>query len=155
ARNDSRLGARTSNFTHECSRMIPLFSVVIPVFNRARTLPAALESVLAQTEQDFEILVIDDGSSDDPAAVVAGFPDPRIRCVRQENCGAGAARNRGIDLARGRFIAFLDSDDRFLPHHLSSMRSMLENRKNTTAYAPMIVDRGAGISFVKPLRALA
>jgi glycosyltransferase involved in cell wall biosynthesis len=130
------------------------FSVVIPVFNRTRTLPAALQSVLAQSEQDFEVLVIDDGSSDDPAAVVAGFADSRMRCVRQENRGAGAARNHGIDLARGRFIAFLDSDDRFLPHHLAGMRRLLEGKEAAAGYAPMIVERGRGVRFVKPPRPL-
>jgi glycosyltransferase involved in cell wall biosynthesis len=135
--------------------MTPFFSIVIPVFNRARTLPAALQSVLAQTEQDFELLVIDDGSSDDPASIVAGFADPRMRCVRQENRGAGAARNRGIDLARGRFVAFLDSDDRFLPDHLATMRALLDGTLDTAGYAPMVVERGPGICFVKPPRALA
>ena len=134
--------------------MNPYFSVVIPVFNRTQTLPAALQSVLAQSEQDFEVLVIDDGSSDDPAAVITGFADSRLQCVRQENRGAGAARNRGIDLARGRFIAFLDSDDRFLPHHLGGMRALLDGRENTAGYAPMIVERGRGVRFVKPPRAL-
>lgn len=134
--------------------MTPFFSVVIPVFNRARKLRTALESVLAQTEQDFEVLVIDDGSSDDPASVVAAIADPRMRCVRQENRGAGAARNHGIDLARGRFVAFLDSDDRFLPDHLATMRRLLNETTNTAGYAPMVVERGTGISFIKPPRAL-
>jgi glycosyltransferase involved in cell wall biosynthesis len=134
--------------------MTPFYSVVIPVFNRAHSLSAALRSVLAQSEQDFEVLVIDDGSSDDPASLVAGFTDARMQCVRQENRGAGAARNRGIDLARGRFVAFLDSDDRFLPHHLAAMRDLLERTQNTAAYAPMIVERGAGVRFIKPPRAL-
>jgi glycosyltransferase involved in cell wall biosynthesis len=133
----------------------PCFSVVVPVYNRADEIEAALRSVLAQTEQDFEVLVIDDGSSDDPASVVAGFGDPRIRCVRQENRGGSAARNHGIDLARGRFVAFLDSDDRFLPEHLATMRALLEQTENTAGYAPMIVERGSGIHFVKPPRAPA
>ena len=134
--------------------MNPFFSVVIPVFNRTRTLSAALQSVLSQTEQDFEVLVIDDGSSDDPASVVAGFADPRMSCVRQENRGASAARNHGIDRARGCLIAFLDSDDRFLPDHLATMRDLLAETNDTAGYAPMIVERGGGINFVKPPRAL-
>ncbi|MDE3115120.1 MAG: glycosyltransferase family 2 protein, partial [Pseudomonadota bacterium] len=105
----------------------PLFSVVIPVYNRAELLRSALESVRAQSCQDFEIVVVDDGSTDDPAKTVAAFADPRIRCVRQNNRGASAARNRGIALARGRFVAFLDSDDCFLPHHLERMAKLLEN----------------------------
>ena len=132
----------------------PLFSVIIPVFNRADVLATALASVLAQSCQDFEIVVVDDGSADDPAAIVTGFNDPRIRCVRQDNRGAGAARNRGIDLAHGRYVAFLDSDDRFLPHHLDAMARLLDGKSDTAGYARMIVDRGAGRTFLKPPRAL-
>src|SRR5438046_75965 len=105
----------------------PFFSVVIPVFNRAAPLASAIESVRAQAFQDFEIVVVDDGSADNPGAVVDSFADPRIRYVRQANAGGGAARNRGIDEAHGEFIAFLDSDDAFLPHHLASMHSLLED----------------------------
>ncbi len=130
----------------------PLFSVVIPVYNRAELLRGALESVRAQSCQDFEIVVVDDGSSDDPAKTVAAFADPRLRCVRQENRGASAARNRGIALARGRYVAFLDSDDGFLPHHLERMAKLLENTANTAGFARMIVDRGDGRSFLKPPR---
>ena len=96
----------------------PFFSVIVPVFNRASVLGASLLSVLAQTCQDFEIIVIDDGSSDNPRAVVESLNDPRIRFIRQENQGGGTARNTGINAAQGRFIAPLDSDDLFLPHHL-------------------------------------
>ena len=93
----------------------PFFSVVIPVYNRADVFAMALQSVLDQTEQDFEIIVVDDGSTDDPKSAIDRYSDSRIRFLRQENKGGGAARNAGIDLARGRFIAFLDSDDWFLP----------------------------------------
>jgi glycosyltransferase involved in cell wall biosynthesis len=135
--------------------MTPFFSVVIPVYNRAGPLAAALGSVLAQSEQDFEIVVIDDGSKDNPKAVADAIGDSRIRIVAQENCGGGAARNRGIDEARGAFIAFLDSDDVFLPHHLATMRVLLEGTRDTVGYARVIVDRGEGRSFLKPPRAIA
>src|SRR5271154_3281360 len=133
----------------------PFFSVVIPAYNRARVLPGALDSVLQQTDQDFEVIVVDDGSTDDPRAVVEDFHDPRIRYERKENGGGGSARNRGIDLARGRFVAFLDSDDVFLPHHLAAMRRLVESQKNVAGYARMIVERGWGRSFLKPPRAIA
>lgn len=134
--------------------MTPFYSVVIPVYNRARLLREALRSVLAQSEQDFEIVVVDDGSTDDPARVVADFADPRIVLVRQENRGGGAARNVGIDKARGWFVAFLDSDDRFLPHHLAAMRKLLQNAPGTVGYARIIVDRGEGRVILKPPRAI-
>jgi glycosyltransferase involved in cell wall biosynthesis len=136
------------------SDALPFFSVVIPVFNRAGVLAAAVKSVLDQTEQEFEIVIVDDGSSDDPQSVVACLADPRIRFLRQENKGGAAARNAGIDLARGRFTAFLDSDDRFLPDHLATMRRLLEGTNGVVGYARMIVDRGEGRTFLKPPRAI-
>lgn len=132
----------------------PLFCVVIPVFNRAQPLRRALRSVLDQTCQDFEIVVVDDGSTDDPKSIVDAIGDPRIRFIRQDNRGGGAARNSGIDQARGRLVAFLDSDDVFLPAHLDTMRHLLDGTNDTAGYAPMIVDRGKGRTFVKPPRAI-
>lgn len=133
---------------------IPFFSVIIPVYNRANALKRALASVLAQSNQDFEIIVIDDGSIDHPERVVAEIDDPRIQLIRQDNRGGGAARNAGIDKACGRFIAFLDSDDEFLPHHLEAMKNLLEGSRNTAGYARMIVDRGQGRTLIKPPRAI-
>lgn len=133
----------------------PHFSVVIPVYNRADVLGTAIKSVLAQTDQDFEIVVADDGSRDDPKNVCDAFNDPRIRYIRRPNGGGGAARNTGIDNACGAFIAFLDSDDTFLPHHLDAMRRLLASTTNTAGYARMIVDRGDGKTILKPPRAIA
>ena len=130
----------------------PFFSVVIPVFNRAGALGRAIESVRAQTFQDFEIVVVDDGSTDDPKSVIETFADPRIRFFRQSNAGGGAARNRGIDEAKGVFTAFLDSDDVFLPHHLDSMHALLEGTTQVVGYARVRVDRGDGRIFLKPPR---
>jgi glycosyltransferase involved in cell wall biosynthesis len=134
--------------------MTPLFSVVLPVYDRAALLGRALGSVLAQTVQDFEIVVVDDGSNDNPLRVVEAIGDPRIIFVRQENRGGGAARNTGIDKARGRFVAFLDSDDRYLPHHLAAMRRLLENTSGAMGYARILVDRGEGRVILKPPRAI-
>ena len=135
--------------------MSPLFSVIVPVYNRADVLGEAIGSVLAQTEQDFEIIVVDDGSRDDPKSAVEKFNDARIRFHAQENRGGGAARNAGIDLARGRYVAFLDSDDHYLPTHLETMRRLLDGQTRTIGYARMIVDRGEGRTFLKPPRAIA
>jgi glycosyltransferase involved in cell wall biosynthesis len=136
------------------SAATPLFSVVIPVYNRADVVGDAIRSVLAQTFQDFEIIVVDDGSRDNPRAVVESFADPRIRFHRQENRGGGAARNAGIDLAHGRLVAFLDSDDHYLPQHLETMHHLLDGTKNMVGYARMVVDRGNGKTFLKPPRAI-
>lgn len=137
------------------SAQIPFFSVIIPVYNRANVLRWAIESVLAQTEQDFEIIVVDDGSSDNPQIVIDRIVDPRIHYERQLNGGGGSARNKGIDLARGQFVAFLDSDDIFLPCHLATMRAVVEGTDQVAAYARIIVDRGTGQTFLKPPRAIA
>lgn len=97
-------------------------SVVVPLYNRSRTIRRTLESIRAQTLQDFETIIVDDGSSDDGPAVVESFiaetGDRRFRLVRQNNAGPGAARNRGIEESRSALLAFLDSDDEFLPHYL-------------------------------------
>ncbi len=94
-------------------------SVVIPTHNRADMLPRAIRSVLTQTVQDFEIIVVDDASTDDVKAVVQSFGDARIILVRHEACrGGSAARNTGIVSARGEFVAFLDDDDEWLPKKL-------------------------------------
>lgn len=96
----------------------PLASVIIPTFNRAAFLREAIDSVLAQTEQDFELIVVDDGSNDATRAVAASYGE-RVRYFFQSNAGASAARNAGIKNARGQFIVFLDSDDLWQPKKLA------------------------------------
>lgn len=132
----------------------PFFSVIVPVFNRAHMLERALRSVFAQSCQDFEIVVVDDGSTDNPRAVLDAIGDPRIRYLRQDNQGGGMARNTGINAAKGRYIAPLDSDDVFLPLHLERMRRMLEGKENVAGYARVLVNRGDGRMFLKPPRAI-
>jgi glycosyltransferase involved in cell wall biosynthesis len=95
----------------------PLVSVVIPTYNRASLIPAAIESVLGQTYKNIELIIVDDGSSDNTQEVLAGYGD-RIRVVLQENAGPAIARNRGIAISKGDIIAFLDSDDQWLPTKL-------------------------------------
>ena len=97
----------------------PRVSVIIPTYNRAGLLRAAIDSVLAQTFSDLELLVVDDGSTDDTQAMMRDFNDPRILYIRQENKGRSAARNVALARARGAYIAFLDSDDTYLPEKLA------------------------------------
>jgi glycosyltransferase involved in cell wall biosynthesis len=144
-----------ANFMNQLlANAAPTFSIVIPAFNRAKIIGRALQSVLSQSFSDFEIVVVDDGSKDDLEAVVSAISDPRIRYVWQENAGGSAARNRGIDEARGRYIAFLDSDDMFLPGHLAIMWQLVSGRNDLVAYAPVVVDRQNGKTFLKPPRGI-
>lgn len=98
---------------------VPSVSVIIPTYNRAHLVSRAIRSVLGQTYQDFEIIVVDDASVDGTEEVVKSFDDPRISYIRHEqNQGGSAARNTGIRAARGEYIAFLDSDDEWLAEKL-------------------------------------
>ena len=95
-----------------------LVSVIIPCYNQAHFLPESIESALAQTYQEIEVVVVDDGSFDNTADVVARYPD--VRCVRQENRGLGGARNTGFRASRGDYVLFLDADDRLTPNAVAA-----------------------------------
>jgi GT2 family glycosyltransferase len=97
----------------------PLFSVIVPAYNRSQLLREALASVMAQTFHDFELIVVDDGSTDDTSETVRRFGGP-VRFLQQANLGPGAARNFGADHAAGRYLAFLDSDDLWFPWTLDA-----------------------------------
>lgn len=104
----------------------PLFSVVIPAYKCANFIPITLQSVYVQTETNLEIVVVNDGSPDNTAAVLEQETDPRLRVITQENGGECSARNRGVREARGKYVAFLDSDDAWLPDHLATARDFFE-----------------------------
>ncbi len=103
-----------------------LVSVIIPTYNRSSDCKTAVESVLSQTYGDVEVLVVDDGSVDDTREVISGL-DERVRYIRQANAGVSAARNTGLEAATGEYIAFLDSDDAWLPWKLEAQLSVLRS----------------------------
>lgn len=103
----------------------PLISVIVPVYNAAEFIPAALESVLAQNYSDYELIVVDDGSTDDLTAVLQPYQS-HIHYVRQENAGSAQARNTGLNSARGQFIVFFDADDLMLPGKLRQQAAFLQ-----------------------------
>ena len=104
---------------------LPQISVVLPVFNGEETIGATIASVLAQTYRDFEVLVVDDGSTDRGADIVRAIADPRVRLLSFANAGPSASRNRGIAQARGEFVAFIDADDLWTPDKLERQRQAL------------------------------
>jgi glycosyltransferase involved in cell wall biosynthesis len=104
---------------------VPLVSVIIPAYNAERTLKASVDSVLAQDFRDFEIIVVNDGSSDSTKAILAAY-DSQIQVIDQNNRGAPAARNAGVSAANGKLIAFLDSDDLWSPDKLTQSVRALE-----------------------------
>lgn len=107
----------------------PFFTVVIPTYNRSHSIIDAVKSVLTQSFSDFELLIIDDGSTDNTRVLIGPFAekDARVNYVYQENAERSAARNHGISLAKGKYICFLDSDDLYLPDHLLEFRKVIES----------------------------
>jgi len=105
----------------------PTVSIIIPIYNRANLIGRALESVFLQSFQDFEIIIVDDASTDDLGSALKSFDDSRLQVLRHEkNNGAGAARNTGIRAAKGKYIAFLDSDDEWTRHKLAHQIAYLD-----------------------------
>lgn len=116
------------------------FSIVIPLYNKAPYVRCTVESALAQTFTDLEVIVIDDGSSDGGAELLASIDDPRLRVVRQANAGVSRARNRAISLARGEWVAFLDADDWKHPDFLASLVAAQESHPQVDAVATRYVN---------------
>jgi glycosyltransferase involved in cell wall biosynthesis len=106
----------------------PYFSVVIPTYNRAHLIRQTIESVLAQEDTDFEIIVVDDGSRDNTEEVVRGVADGRVSYYKKDNAERAAARNYGAARACGRYINFFDSDDLLYPNHLTIARRLIEEK---------------------------
>ena len=121
---------------------MPKISVIVPTYNRARFVTKAIDSVLAQTYKDYEIIVVDDGSTDNTKQVLRPYMD-RIHYIYQENTGVSTARNAGIRAAKGDWVAFLDSDDEWLPERLAvAMEAVQQN--------PRIIAHFTNLAFHVP-----
>jgi glycosyltransferase involved in cell wall biosynthesis len=128
----------------------PLVSIIMPCYNGEAFLAEAVGSVLGQTFRDFELIVVDDGSTDGSAGILARYGDP-VRVMRQANRGVSAARNAGIEAARGNFIAFLDADDTWEPDFLEEMVKGMADPQTAIAYCGwQNVGVGEGKPFVPP-----
>jgi len=129
----------------------PRVSIVIPVYNRHETLNRAISSVLNQEFQEFEIIIVDDGSETPVSTIVDGHNDSRIRCMRfDENRGANRARNVGIEMSRSEYISFLDSDDELLPGNLSICAKVLDDSRDDCggAYTSSLIIKDGKPYFV-------
>jgi glycosyltransferase involved in cell wall biosynthesis len=119
----------------------PLISVIIPTFNREHCVRQSLDSVLAQTFQDFELIVVDDGSTDGTVEILKSYGD-KIRLICQKNAGAGAARNAGIRAAQGKHVAFLDSDDQWRPEKLEVQMGFITKYGAKVCYSRCVGENG-------------
>ncbi len=116
----------------------PLISAIMPAYNEAAYIGEAISSIQQQTVDDWELVIVDDGSTDDTAAIVQQFDDPRIRYIYQENQGRGAARNTALAAARGAYIAITDADDIHLPHRFEKGLHFLETHQEVDVVSGQI-----------------
>lgn len=125
------------------------FSVVIPLYNKGKEIARTINSVLAQTYTAFEIVVVDDGSTDSGPDIVMEFADERIRLITQDNGGVSVARNRGISEASYDYISFLDADDEWKPDYLQTVKELIQKFPDAGAYATAyeIIDEDRELSF--------
>ena len=120
----------------------PLVSVIIPLYNKEPYVERALRSVLMQSIQTFEIIVVEGGSTDNSLEKVQGFDDPRITVVQQREKGVSAARNEGVQAARSEFLAFLDADDEWIPGFIETMIRLQDNYPHAGAYFTAVKEHG-------------
>jgi len=132
----------------------PAVSVVIPLYNKARYVERCLRSVAAQTIQDFEAIIVDDGSTDDSASLVKPFLGERFRLVTQENSGPSAARNRGLREARADLVAFLDADDWWEPAFLERLHRFLLDWHQAAIVGCRLIDPSTGQMALRKRRVL-
>ena len=126
----------------------PLISVIVPTYNRAALLREAVDSVRRQTYRHWELIVVDDGSTDDTTALLAGFAEPRLRVIRSEHTGNPArVRNAGLAVARGEYVAFLDDDDLWQPGKLAVQVPLLASGRFRWSYSGFVRVDASGNQF--------
>jgi len=129
-----------------------LFSIIMPTYNRATMIAKAIESVINQTYTNWELIIIDDGSSDNTAEIINSYNDSRVKYFFRENRGKSVARNTGIDNSVGEFIAFLDDDDYYLPEFLSKFYDKIIEEKNKTGiYMCRVAEEDKGQTIAKEI----
>ncbi|AXT19386.1 glycosyltransferase [Flavobacteriaceae bacterium AU392] len=115
--------------------MIPFFSIIIPLYNKGNHIKNTLKSVFNQTFIDFEVIIINDGSTDNSIKIVTSFKDNRLNIIHTKNKGVSSARNLGISNAKANYIVFLDADDLWYPDHLINLKSLIDNYPHCGLYA--------------------
>ena len=122
--------------------MIPIVSIIVPVFNSEKYIEKCLKSLLAQTYKDLEILVIDDGSKDNSSDVVRQLQldDQRIKLICQENQGVSSARNKGIEMSKGQYIVFVDSDDYVESNYVETLLDLYEEERGDVAISNYVIN---------------
>ena len=113
----------------------PQISVIIPLYNKAPYIGRAIDSVISQTIQDFELIVVNDGSTDGGENIVAEYSDSRIFLINQKNSGVSVARNNGVNVANSELISFLDADDEWLPTYLETILKLVNKYPSAGIYA--------------------
>ncbi|KPV91509.1 UDP-Glc:alpha-D-GlcNAc-diphosphoundecaprenol beta-1,3-glucosyltransferase WfgD [Pseudoalteromonas sp. P1-30] len=131
-----------------------LVSIVIPLYNRANKIERTIESINKQTYSNIEIIIVDDGSSDFPELVIEKLSNKNILFHKKLNEGANIARNFGAKLASGKYLAFLDSDDEYLPTHIENGVKLLQSNPNKIVYSQVYAKRSEEVGFIKPKRAI-
>lgn len=128
----------------------PIFSVIIPTYNREKILPRAIESILTQTFDDFELIIVDDGSIDKTEELIRNYKDERIKYIYKENGGQNSALNRGLKEARGCYVAFCDSDDAWLPLKLEkTYEKYMEDEEVSVVYCWTGVNRNGQVELAR------
>lgn len=130
---------------------MPRFSIIMPLYNKAPYVRKAVESVVGQTYRDWELIVVDDGSTDGSGEVVGSLNDSRIRLIRQDNAGVSATRNRGVTESHAEWICFLDADDWWEPTFLEEMAGLIERHPNAGIYGTIYYIVKNGKKRVAPI----